>query len=96
MGGVPTKHPLMAWLVEHVSDVITKYVCGTDGRTGYERLFGKHVHKEGLAFGERIMWKCRGTEMKVVIEARWLEGLWLDRRLSTPRHALAQPCAGRR
>ena len=29
---VPTKHPLLAWLVEHVAD------------TAYERLFGKQVH----------------------------------------------------
>ena len=41
---VPSRHPLMAWLVEHVADVSTKYLRGIDGRTAYEMLFGKQVH----------------------------------------------------
>ena len=54
---VPAKHPLMAWLVEHVADVATKYLRGVDGRTAYERLFGKQVHEECLEFGEKVLWK---------------------------------------
>ena len=50
---VPSKHPLMAWLVEHVADVSKKYLRGIDGRTAYERLFGKQVHEEGVEFGEK-------------------------------------------
>ena len=45
----------MTWLVECVADLVTKYMQGADGRTGYERLFGKQVHEEGLEFGERVM-----------------------------------------
>jgi hypothetical protein len=47
-GHIPSAHPLMAWLSEHVSDLITKYMQSSDGKTGYRRLFGKHVHEEGL------------------------------------------------
>ena len=36
---VPSKHPILAWLVEHVADTATKYLKGADGRTAYERLF---------------------------------------------------------
>ena len=75
---VPSKRPLMASLVEHVLDVITKYLRRTDGRTAYERLFGKRVHEEGLEFGERLLWRRRATpNMNFVLEARWSEGQWL-------------------
>ena len=34
----PCEHPVTAWLAEHVSDVLTKYLVGADGHTAYERL----------------------------------------------------------
>ena len=78
MSRVPSKHSLMTWLVEHVADVATKYLRGTDGRTAYERLFGKQVHEEGLEFGERVLWRQRSSkDMNVLLEPRWAEGFWL-------------------
>jgi hypothetical protein len=63
----PSAHPVVAWFVEHVADVVTKYPQGVDGRTGYERLFGKRVHEECLEFGEKIFWcKRRTDDMNVV------------------------------
>ena len=86
---VPSRHPLMAWLVEHVADISTKYMRGIDGRTAYERLFGKQVHEECLEFGERVMWKHRpNKDMNVLLEARWTEGLWLGRAWGTPHHRI--------
>ena len=29
----PSEHPVTAWLVEHVSDVLSKYLLGADGHT---------------------------------------------------------------
>ena len=35
------------------------------------RLFGKHVHEEGLEFGERVLWrKHRSNDTNVVLDAR--------------------------
>ena len=48
---VPTKYPVMGCLLEHVSDAITKCFRRMDRRTGYQRLFGKQVHEEGLGVG---------------------------------------------
>ncbi len=65
---LPSNHPVMAWLVEHVSDVVTKYMMGVDGKTGYERLFGRPVREEGLEFGETIHWPHRPRkDMHVVL-----------------------------
>ena len=82
LGGakIPSSHPVIAWLVEHVADVTTKYLQGADGKTCYQRLFGKNVHEEALEFGERVMYKLRPSQdMSVVLDARWREGVWLGK-----------------
>ena len=56
-GKLPTHHAVLTWLVEHVADVITKYLQGKDGKSGYERLMGKPCREEGLEFGERVWFK---------------------------------------
>ena len=48
----PSGHAVLTWLVEHVTDIVAKYVVCVDGKTGYERLFGRPVREEGLEFGE--------------------------------------------
>ena len=89
-GYIPSAHPVMAWLVEHVADVVTKYLQSSDGKTGYQRLFGKQVHEEGLEFGERVMFRLKRTkEMNVVLDARWLPGVWLGRDWGSINHRVA-------
>jgi len=89
-GHIPSSHPLMAWLTEHVSDVVTKYLRGNDGKTAYERLFGKQVHEEGLEFGEKVMWRKRRTQdSNVLIEPRWSTGIWLGRTWGSISHRVA-------
>ncbi len=76
----PSGHPVLAWLVEHVTDIISKYMVGVDGKTGYERLFGRPSREEGLEFGETLHWRHRATkDMNVVLDARWSSGVWLGR-----------------
>ena len=54
---VPADHPVLSWIVEAVSGIATKHIRGHDGRTGYERLFGKASREEGLELGEMVMWR---------------------------------------
>ncbi len=76
----PKDHPVLTWLVEHVSDLITKHMMGVDGKTGYERLFGRPSREEGLEFGETLHWRHRASrDMNVVLDARWSDGVWLGR-----------------
>jgi hypothetical protein len=80
-GRFPSVHPVFSWLVEHVADLATKYLQGSDGRTAYERLFGKRIHEEALAFGECVLLRKRRTQdMNVVIDSRWADGVWLGRK----------------
>ena len=84
---VPTAHPLMKWLVEHVADVVTKYLQGADGKSAYNRLFGKHVHEEGFEFGENVLYRLRPSkDQNVVLDPRWEPGTWLGRSWGTTLH----------
>jgi hypothetical protein len=76
----PSTHPVLTWLVEHVADIVSKYMVGVDGKTAYERLYGRPVREEGLEFGEIVHWRHRPSkDMNVVLDARWSSGVWLGR-----------------
>ena len=86
-GRIPCSHAVFAWLVEHASDVLTKYLVGKDGKTAYERLYGKPVHEEALAFGEQLWWRPpRTAGYNVLMEPRWRPGVWLGRQWGSPTH----------
>ena len=53
----PSDHPVLAWMAEFVRDSCTKYLQGADGRTAYERLFGKPCREEALEFGEVVLFR---------------------------------------
>ena len=77
---IPAEHPILAWLAEAVGDMVSKHLRGQDGRTAYERLYGKPPREEGLEFGEVVLWrKPKHAGMNVLLEARWEEGIWLGR-----------------
>jgi hypothetical protein len=89
-GKIPSAYPVMAWLIEHVADVATKYLQAADGRTAYERLYGKKVHEEALEFWEKVFWRKRRTQdMNVVLDSRWVEGVWLGHRWGSIHHRLS-------
>ena len=50
-------HPVLAWLIEHAGDLLSKYVVGDDGRTAYERWKGKKYDKEMVEFGEKVHYR---------------------------------------
>lgn len=56
---VPTHHPLMTWIVPHAAECITKYLRGPDGKTLYERLFGKTLREEACEIGEQTFYRRR-------------------------------------
>ena len=63
-------------MVEFIGDILTKYLVGLDGKTGYERLFGKKSREEQIEFGEVVLWqKPRGQDYNVGADARWETGV---------------------
>ena len=47
---LPVHHPLVPWLIEHVANLLNKYVVGPGGKTPYSRLHGKEVDEEMVEF----------------------------------------------
>ena len=86
-GRIPCSHPAFAWLTEHAGDVLSKCLVGKDGKTAYERLYGKPVHEEALGFGEQLWWRPpRVAGYNVLMEPRWRPGVWLGRKWGSPTH----------
>ena len=78
-GEIPIDHPVMLWIAEHSTELVTKHLVGHDGKTAYGRLFGKPSRDEGYEFGERNLFR-RGVARLGSLDARWEEGIWLGRR----------------
>ena len=74
---VPTKHPIMTWLVPHAADSLNKLEVGADGKTAYERLRGKRYKGELVEFGATVRYRIPGALQPGhgKLEAWWSEGL---------------------
>ena len=85
---IPSKHPIMTWMVEHVADLLNKFVVGKDGRTAYERVRGKKYHGEMVEFGRRVFHMSPGKHQGGSMKERWTEGTFVGKRLSSDEYVL--------
>ena len=51
---VPSRHPILAFLVEHAGRLMSRSQVGRDGRTAYELHAGKPYRRQLVEFGERV------------------------------------------
>ena len=51
---VPSRHPILAFLVEHAGRFMSRYQVGRDGRTAYELHAGKPYRRQLVENGERV------------------------------------------
>ena len=75
------KHPVTAWLVERVADLLLKFHVGDDGKTGYERWKWKPFHGQEIEFGENVHHRedIKARAKKNKLEIRRGEGHYLGR-----------------
>ena len=52
--------PLFAWLVEHVSDILNRFLVGRDGNTAVQRMKRKRCEQYVLEFGSAVMFRVCG------------------------------------
>ena len=89
---IPTRHPCVAWLVEHAASLYTKYHVGTDGMSAWRRLFGKDPHGTIVEFGESVLFRAPGDSRdRPKLGARYLPGVWLGRRWGSTEHLVIGP-----
>ena len=72
---VLSRHPILAFLVEHAGRVMSSYQVGRDGLTAYELHAGKPYRRQLVEFGERVRhadstWRCKTSETGSQV-ARW-------------------------
>ena len=77
-----SRSPLLAWLVEHCSNLLLLFHKGEphDGHTAYMRLKGKPWRVEMPSFGECVDYRRR-TQHK--FESRWSRGVFVGVRVKT-------------
>ena len=57
---ISVKHPIFAWLVEHVADVFNRFAIGSDGKTAVQRLKGKTAENYTHEFATQLMFRVVG------------------------------------
>ena len=67
-GKGPADHPLIAWLVRHAADIVTKLEIKQNGKTAYQMLKGRVYSGELAAFGQKVLFmlpkRPRGGDMQ--------------------------------
>ena len=86
---IPSIHPIMTWLVQHGADTLTKFVVGSDGRTGYERAKGKTYKGECVEFGSCVFHRIPGDPVGGSMEPRWELGIWIGKTRKNDEHVIS-------
>ena len=70
---------VVQWMIRWAAMLVSRYMVGKDGRTGYERRRGRKCKIPVVAFGEKVWYReARDTkERKDKFCSEWREGLWL-------------------
>lgn len=58
---VEASRPLMVWLPRHAAFLLTRYRVGTDGKTAFERTYGRKWRIPLVRFGESILYRPRAN-----------------------------------
>ena len=73
-------HPVVLWLVEYASVLLSKYSVGNDGRTTYQKLHGKRAHEKLVEFGEKVLYFIPKAK-RAKLDKRFGVGVFLGRAL---------------
>jgi hypothetical protein len=75
---IPDDHPVLTWMVGYSSFLLNRFEVGSDGKTCYERLKGKHAKTNGLEFGEGLFFKMRAKREGIgKLASVWEDGIYL-------------------
>ena len=71
-------HPLMTWLVKHATWLYNRYQLHGDGKTSYERRWGRSYQRPIVTFAETVAFKYAATT-KNKTTPDWDYGIWLGK-----------------
>ena len=70
---------IVPWMVRWSAMMISRYMVGKDGKTGYERRRGRRCKIPVVPFGETVWYKQvrENKDRKDKFNSEWEEGVWL-------------------
>jgi hypothetical protein len=68
---VDVRHPVITWMCEVVSYMMSRVDVVHGGKTPYERVMGKKAEVMGLEFAEEVLWKHRPGKKMDKFASRW-------------------------
>ena len=96
-GKVESDWPVMEYISEHSTTLLTRYQVGTDGKTPYKRLMGKQCKVPVIEFGEQVLAKPmsqKQTQRKVSLKSRWIEATSVGITRNSNGHVVVLPAGG--
>ena len=78
-------HPLMTWLVKHATWLYNRYQLHGDGKTSYERRWGRSYQRPIVTFAETVAFKYAATT-KNKTTPDWDYGIWLGKCTQSDEH----------
>ena len=73
---IPTNHPVMMWLVEHVASLINRHFVTSEGVTAYQFTHGQRSKGRTAEFGEKVLYHVP-KKMRHKLSLRWRLGIFL-------------------
>ena len=73
---VPSTHPIMRWLVEHVATILNRYSVNKDGATPYFAFHGKRPSDRLVEFGEKVFYYVP-RKARAKLDHRWKLGIFV-------------------
>ena len=81
---ITVKSPLFPWVVKHAQWTLNRYLEHSDGRTSYERRWGRKYNHAVCTFGETILFKNPSHNFKA--SSAWERGIWLGKDTESEEH----------
>ena len=91
-----SKHPVLAWLVNHAGFLLSRFQLSADGLTSYERLKGKPFRRKLFNFAECVHYMPIGKNFGQrkhlnKLDARWRDGVFLGCKETTNEYFIGTP-----
>ena len=84
---IPSKHPILAWIIEHSAYILNKHGPGKDGKSPYCMLHGKESTEKTVEFGEKVLWFVPKS-LRSKLDQKWRYGIFLGRSMSSDQNII--------
>ena len=74
---IKLEEKIVIFMAEYAAYLINRLEVGKDGKTAYERCWGKRATVLAIEFGEKLLWKVRQKNRLEKLNPRWEYGVFV-------------------